>query len=235
LHISLGDWALGLAAALAYVLALQLTPLPPAAPPLVVPFDVAAAAAAGSGPLPICLWPTSMPAGPAPPPARALLEGRAALIAIGRPAALAARLQLALAPLALPLPFLPLPRFLRADAAVSLELALRGAPAPSLELCVAVEDAYGVDLSAAAFAGVANAASEPCGGSGGSGGGSGGAARGRRLALPARGTAAVSFKMPPGAKLGVTLGGGGAAGFAGELRLSVAAADAEGAYVVIMR
>ena len=226
LHISLADWLLGLLGAAAYILAMQATRLPLA--PLALPFELRAGAP------PQQLWPPAAPEGRSPPPARALLEGRAALFALGAsstraPASSAPSAAFApLTPLPLPRPFLPLPRALRANASVSLELALlRGAPAApaGLELCVAVEDARGADITAALepFA-AAGACAAP---------------RGRRLALKAPSSYAT-FAMPPGARLFVTLGAAAEAAAAdaplgGELRLSVSAgASAEGSVALVM-
>ena len=228
LHISLVDWLLGAVGAVAFVLYLQATPLPLA--PLSFGFDLAA------GAQPLRLWPPALPAGAAPPPARALLEGRAGLFVLGAGAAAPAP-PLPLVPLSLPFPFLPLPRALRANASVALELALlRGSAeaAAAAELCVSVEDARGEDITRALAPFAAAAA---CG-----------AQRGRRLELSAMAaaaaaaappvalaTAAATFSLPPGARLGVTLSTGRGS-LAGELRLSVAAAAAAtGGLAVVVR
>jgi len=228
LHISLVDWLLGAVGAVAFVLYLQATPLPLA--PLSFTFDLAA------GAQPLRLWPPALPAGAAPPPARALLEGRAGLFVLGAGAAATPASPLPLVPLSLPFPFLPLPRTLRANASVALELALQRGSAEAVaasELCVTVEDARGEDITRAL---APFAAAGACG-----------AQRGRRLevsavaaapapALPAPlATAAVAFSLPPGARLGVTLSTGRGS-LAGELRLSVAAAaTAAGGFAIVVR
>ena len=208
MHISLADWALGLAAAVAYIFALRATRLPLA--PVELRFD--------GGGAPLRLWPISAPAGPTPPLARSLLEGRAALLTTPRAGGATSA---ALLPMPLPLPFMPLPRALRANASIALALTLlRGpaAPAEGLELCVAVEDALGTDITHALMP---FAQAPACSGGGNS----------RRLALkaaaalpPALSAATAAFTLPPGARLAsVTLGAADAAGLGGELRLSVAA------------
>jgi len=217
LHVSLADWLLGAAASVAFVLFLQASPLPLA--PLALGFDLAPHAS--QQPPPLRLWPPASPAGAAPPPLRALLEGRAGLFALGSGAPAPPLL-----PLALPLPFMPLPRALRANASVALELVLlRGSAeaAAAAELCVSVEDARGEDITPAL---TPFAAEGDCG-----------APHGRRLAFaagtaapPALAVAAAAFALPPGARLGVTLAGSG--GLGGELRLSVAAAAGGYAFVV---